>query len=69
MKQHLFLIVAILIIPSCNRTASRELSDGPANEQVATSPQVESGMKIDFDNLLGEINNCNEKELAYFNQH
>ena len=72
MKLRLVIVAVLLTVPACTGSVSNETPTEPEPPAV-TSPlqaKVDQPIKpIDFARLLQEINNCNEKELAYFDQH
>ena len=64
---HRLIFIAILVaIFGCNRPA---VHVDTGEQPIATSSQDTVHVRTDFANLLGEIKNCNEKELAYFDQY
>ena len=67
MKYRLIFIALVVAFPACNKPAARNEPAEPVNQLV--SSQTENRQPLDFDQLLLEIKNCNEKDLAYFHQH
>jgi len=72
MKLCLFIVAVLLTVPACTGFVSNETPTEPENPAVTSTlkTKVDQPIKpIDFARLLQELNNCNEKELAYFDQH
>ena len=69
MNSQLIIIALILAILGCNKPVAHTGPTEPVDLPVVTSPESEAHNPIDFDQILLQIKNCNEKELAYFYRH